>query len=283
MNAAVPSVLLVGCGDIALRLSRLLAGRFVLTGLRRQPLTLPKTIAPLAVDVTNGESVAAALRGRRFDYAVITLTPGALNEQRYRAVYVDGTARILAALQPNTRVLFVSSTSVYGDSVGEWVDEQTPAQTSAFSGRVLREAEQRVAESGLPFTCIRCSGIYGPGRVRLLQQVRSGAVDVAKASQFTNRIHADDVARVLEFLMTRWEQGVPPDHCYVASDTCPVLAGVVWRELATQMGVPLILPAGWEQRASTGKRCSSARLQQQGFRWQYPDFAAGYAALLAAE
>lgn len=279
----MPSLLLAGCGDIALRVAPLLAERFAVTGLRRNTAVLPAFIEPLTADVTDAPSVATALRGQSFDYAVITLTPGERTAAAYHRVYVDGTTNLLAALAPGTRVLFVSSTSVYGQDAGEWVDEHTPAVASGFAGQALLAAEQRVAASGLPYSCVRCSGIYGPGRGHLLQQVRAAEVKVARANQVSNRIHADDVAGVLAFLITRWERGQAPDPCYLASDPCPTPLGEVWQWLVERLGSPLALPAGWAQVPMTGKHCSSVRLQQQGFCWQYPDFRAGYAALLAAE
>jgi nucleoside-diphosphate-sugar epimerase len=193
------SLLLVGCGDIALRLAPALADRFTLTGLRRNPAELPDFILPLAADVTEASGLEAVLRHRRFDYAVITLTPGERTEARYRKVYVEGTANILKVLSPDTRVLFVSSTSVYGQDAGEHVTEDSPVGGAGFSGRLLTEAENVVAASGRPFTCVRCSGIYGSGREHLLQKIREGRVDARSAAHVSNRIHADDVAGVLDF------------------------------------------------------------------------------------
>lgn len=281
LSSVLPAVLLAGCGDIALRLSRQLDQRFSFAGLRRHPEVLPATIQPLAADVCDLQSVLIALRHRRFDYVVITLTPGERSAGRYQQVYVEGTRHLLQALEGAPKVLFVSSTSVYGQQCAEWVDEQSVAEGDGFSGRALLEAEHQVMASGRPATCIRFSGIYGPGRERLLRMVREGRVDPEAAGQFTNRIHADDAARVLAFLMSRWEEGVVPFPTYVASDTRPVQAGIVWQWLAQQMGVSAPqLPVHWESCEITGKRCNSQRLQSEGFVFQYPDFSMGYQTLL---
>lgn len=277
----MPVVLLAGCGDIALRLSRQLDPRFSLIGLRRHPELLPTTIQPLAADVCDKLSIDTALHKRSLDYVIITLTPGERSAGRYHQVYVEGTRHLLQALEGTPKVLFVSSTSVYGQQNGEWVDERSLATGDGFSGRALLEAEHLVMTSGLPATCIRFSGIYGPGRERLLSRVREGRVGTADAGQFSNRIHADDAARVLAFLVHRWEQGVTPESLYVASDTRPVQSGYVWQWLAQQMGMAAPdLPADWENLAPTGKRCNSQRLQSEGFVFQYPDFCMGYRALL---
>ena len=278
---ALPSVLLVGCGDIAQRLAALLRNDFQLTGLRRRPESLPSFIAPLAADVCDDDAVRAALQHTVFDYVVITLTPGERSEDRYRQVYVDGTRNVLAALQGSPRLLFVSSTSVYAQDKGERVDEQSPALGKGFSGRCLLEAERLVAESGFAATVLRLSGVYGAGRNRLLIQVREGRVGVAQAAQWTNRIHADDAARALEHLLRRWQAGSVPAPCYIASDTQPVPAGEVWCWLAEQMGVALPMAADTLQQPASGKQCSSALLQQTGFQFVYSDFRVGYADALS--
>lgn len=262
-------------------MANLLQGRYRLSGLRRRPAGLPPNIEPIAADLCDEVAVAQALAGRHVDYVVITLTPGERTEQRYRAVYVDGTRNLLSALAGQPKVLFVSSTSVYGQDAGEPVDETSEALGSGFSGRVLCEAEQQVLDSGLPATLVRFSGIYGPGRERLLRLVREGKVDVGGAAQWTNRIHADDCARVLAFLLDRWQSGIRPQRCYVASDTRPVQAGEVWQWLAAELAqADPLAGIHWQRQAATGKRCDSSLLQREGFHYRYPDFQSGYRGLL---
>ena len=144
MSPGSPSVLLAGCGDIAQRLALLLKENYQLTGLRRHPESLPPEIAPLVADLCDGDSTAAALTACAFDYVVITLTPGERSEARYRQVYIEGTRRLLASLQGQPRLLFVSSTSVYAQDQGQLVDESSPTIGGGFSGRCLREAEELV-------------------------------------------------------------------------------------------------------------------------------------------
>jgi nucleoside-diphosphate-sugar epimerase len=277
LRTGSPSVLLAGCGDIAQRLALLLKDDYQLTGLRRHPESLPPVIAPLAADLCDGDSTRAALANHVFDYVVITLTPGERSEARYRQVYVEGTRRLLASLQGQPRILFVSSTSVYAQNHGEMVDEDSPAVGGEFSGRCLREAEELILASQFAASCVRFSGIYGPGRERLLRMVREGRVDGASAAQWSNRIHADDCARVLAFLIERWQSGIAPSPCYIASDNCPVQLGEVWEWLANQMAVANPVAAdNWRIQPAIGKRCSNGLLQREGFSFQYPDFRAGY-------
>lgn len=283
MRPDSPSVLLAGCGDIAQRLALLLKDNYRLTGLRRHPEFLPPMIVPLAADLCDGDSTHAALKNGAFDYVIITLTPGERSEARYRQVYVEGARHLLASLQGQPRILFVSSTSVFAQDQGELVDEGSPAIGGEFSGRCLREAEELVLASRFAASCVRFSGIYGPGRERLLNTVRERRVDWANAAQWSNRIHADDCARVLAFLIERWQSGIAPLPCYIASDNCPVQLGDVWEWLANQMAVTDPVSAdNWRTQPATGKRCDSSLLQREGFSFLYPDFRAGYATLLSS-
>ena len=277
-----PAVLLAGCGDIAQRLALLLHQDYQLTGLRRHPENLPTYITPLAADLCHPASIEQAIGNQHFDYVVVTLTPGERTEARYKQIYVEGTQHLLASLQGRPRVLFVSSTSVYAQDQGERVDENSPAVGNGFSGKCLLEAESAINTSGLPATCVRFSGIYGPGRERLIRMVREQRVDSADAHHFSNRIHADDCARVLAFLIERWEDGTAPSPTYIASDTQPTQSGHVWQWLSDTMHVQRCFPdASWQQRQPAGKRCDSGQLQKQGFHFLYPDFMSGYQTLLA--
>jgi dTDP-4-dehydrorhamnose reductase len=143
------------------------------------------------------------------------------------------------------------------------------------------EAEAQINTSTFVSTVVRFSGIYGAERGRLLRQVQEGCVDITQAAQWTNRIHADDCARVLAHLLCRWQRGETVAPCYVATDDCPVQAGEVWQWLAAQLAVrdPL-LDVDWHSAVASGKRCSNALLRREGFVFSSPDYRAGYQSLL---
>src|SRR5690606_24982960 len=102
---------------------------------------------------------------------------------------------------PVRRVLFASSTAVYGQDDGSWVDETSPTEPRRFTGRCLLEAEALLAGSGLGFSNVRFAGIYGPGRGRLLSQVLDGSAVFGSEPHITNRIHRDDCAGFLQHLI----------------------------------------------------------------------------------
>jgi nucleoside-diphosphate-sugar epimerase len=266
---------LIGCGDIGVRLAALLHEHDC-TGIRRTPSRLPEGIEGLAADFSDADSLRAALHDREFDYAVLTFTPEAFNEGAYRASYLAGALACIEALNIRRKVFFVSSSSVYGEDQGGWVDEDTPLDAQGFSGRVMAEAEQALLDSTLPACVVRFSGIYGPGRQRLLARVQAG--QFSKKLAYTNRIHVDDCAAVLAHLMAMDAQGLDLHTSYLASDDYPVLNLEVEQWLSEQLRQPG--PDSAETAAPGGKRCSNKRLRDSGFEFTHSDFRSGYLEML---
>lgn len=281
-----PSLLLVGCGDIGSRLARLmLAADCTVYGLRRDISQLPAGVLPVACDLQQAVCPSAWPAGQ-LDYLVYCVAASASGEAGYRAAYVEGLRHVLGWLaqagQRPKRVLFVSSTSVYGQRDGEWVDETSATEPEGFSGRIMLEAEQLLLTSGLPASVLRLSGIYGPGREFLLNQVRQGYRVISTPPLYGNRIHADDAAGLLAYLLCADQRGVALDDCYLGVDDAPAALHEVVAWLRDYLGV-----SQWAQessvRRSGSKRCSNARARALGWVPQYPSYREGYAALLTAD
>ena len=282
---SISSILIVGCGDIGTPLGLQLASEgHAVWGLRRSG-QLPEPINTLHADVTDIESLVC-LAQLRFDYVVVTLTPGEFSDQRYQAVYVDGLINVVATLNDREaikRLFFVSSTSVYHQGGGQWVDETSAAEAKTFSGQRLLEAEQVAATSGIPHSVIRFAGIYGPGRKRLIEQVKAGQGCPSSPPLFTNRIHRDDcVGFLAHLIMMDCEQQVLAS-CYIGVDSEPATLWDVKSWLAEQLGLdPHTLNNGGETRRSS-KRCSNARLLATGYTLRYSGYQQGYGELLIEE
>jgi nucleoside-diphosphate-sugar epimerase len=288
-------VLIAGCGDVGTALGRNLsiAGHEV-WGLKRRPGDLPTGIQPLAADLTDPATLTALPAA--LDYLVYSAAAAGFGEEAYQAAYVTGVRHLLDALRQDgqrpKRLLFTSSTSVHAQNQGEWVDEDSPAGAEGFSGRCIRQGEQLMWDSGWPAVVVRFGGIYGPGRTRLIDSVRDGtATRSADPPLYTNRIHRDDCARVLEHLLFLSD----PAPLYLAVDDDPAPLNEVLSWLAAQLGVPEpALAAGPPSKPGAGtgdaasrmrasKRCRNARLRASGFRFRYPSYQDGYAALLPLE
>lgn len=274
------SIVIAGCGRIGTRLGLALASEgHDVHGIRRRAEALPEPLHTLRADVTDAEALARRLPGR-VDRVYIILTPGRFDEASYRRTYVDGVAGIVDGLrragQAPARVILVSSTSVYGQSRGEWVDETSPTAPAGFSGRCLLEAESGLAASPFAATVVRFAGIYGPGRDRLLNRVRQGAPCPAHPPVHTNRIHEDDVVGFLHHL----QQRETPAALYVGADDEPAPRHEVMTWLAGRLGVaPPELQA---HDGGSNKRCRNTLLRSSGYALKFPGYRDGYGALLAA-
>jgi nucleoside-diphosphate-sugar epimerase len=278
------NVLIAGCGYVGSALARLRIERGDnVFGLRRNPVDLPSGVVPIAADLAVPRSLAelpAAL-----DVVVYAASPGGRDEAFYRTTYVEGLRNLLAALaaqkQKPRLTIFISSTAVYGQSHGEWVDESSPTQPAHFSGQRLLEAEGLLRESGLPGVVLRLGGIYGPRRTRLIDEVRQGRAAIPRGGpHYTNRIHRDDCAGALDHLIGLAQ----PADCYLGVDSDPEDEAVVLRWLAGVLGASAPRIAGADQRRARGganKRCRNARLLASGYAFRYPSYREGYAAVLA--
>jgi nucleoside-diphosphate-sugar epimerase len=277
------TVLIAGCGDLGTEAGlRFAAAGHQVVGLRRSPEKLPPGIRGIRADLSVGvpELPVAA------DIAVIALAADASTEEAYRTAYVDGLGNVLDALNrqahPPRRILFVSSTAVYPDAGGAVVDESTPAEPTRFSGKILVEAEDLLfARAGqAEATVLRLGGIYGPGRTRLIDQVRSGKAVIPDRPKHTNRIHRDDAAAMIVHLATMEQR---PERVYLGVDNEPAEYGEVLRFLAAQLQLPEP-PMGLGSDGGAGdKRCSNRRLRSTGFAFAYPSYREGYRAILAGE
>ena len=271
-------VLIAGCGRIGTRLGQALAdqGQRVF-GLRRRPEGLPAPIIPCAADLNAPAELADRLP-RGLDRVVVILTPPSYDDDGYRRGYVEALDNLCTALSASgnaqARLVFVSSTGVYGENGGHWVDETTPPAPSRFSGRRLLEAEAVAARHAGGSVVVRFAGIYGPGRESLLRRVASGATCQADPPRYTNRLHEDDCVGILE-----WLSGHPdPAPLYIGVDDrpCPQCEIMDW--LATEMGQPAPERTGGE---AMGRRCSNRRLKAAGYQLRHPDYRSGYPSLLA--
>ena len=276
-------VLIAGCGYVGCELGRRLAAAGDrVWGLRRSAgAALPDGIEPVTADLTDAASLEALPRG--VEAVVYAASAGGFSDERYRAAYVDGPRNLLAFLaarrEPLRRALFVSSTGVYGQQDGEWVDEDSPADADHFSAERLREGERLVRDSPYGGVVARLGGIYGPGRTRLLERVRRGEETCDETTEtWTHRIHRDDAAGALAHLLR-----LPrPDPFYLLVDREPVERRALLRWLAERMGAPP--PPVVENRAESerrvNKRCSSRRLVESGYEFEYPTYREGYGALI---
>jgi len=272
-------ILIAGCGYVgsALAAGLIEAGHTVFALSRKRRALAGAT--PVCADLLDPETLTALPPG--IDVVFYTAAAsGAYDERSYRRIYVDGMSNLLEALASRSskcrRVLFTSSTGVYGQNEGEEVDERSTTAPGSFSGKIMLEAEARLRSSAFPCTILRLGGIYGPGRNRLIDTVARGDAQQAEAT-FTNRIHRDDAAGILAHLMALDQ----PEPIYLGVDCAPAKKIDVLGFIADTLGVPRPAPADAAPSTRGGnKRCSNRLLLRSGYRFTYPTFAEGYAEMI---
>ena len=269
----MPNILIAGCGDVGTALGlRLAADGNRVYGLRRNVSALPAALTPLAADLASPSSLRSL---PEVDYVYFTAAADGRDETAYRRAYVTGLRNLVEAVgaQRVRRLIFVSSTSVYGQRAGEWVDEDSDTSPARFTGAIVLDGEREARASSFPVTAVRFGGIYGPGRNRLIDKVLSGAGCVDHPPVYTNRIHRDDCAGVLQHLLTLPE----PAAVYLGVDCEPAPQCAVMDWLARQLDAPQPRRKPAPADPDQGKRASNARLLASGYSFLYPTFREGYA------
>lgn len=279
-----PKVLVAGCGKLGGAIAQRLSKNATVYGLRRNPDRVPEGVAGIGADLTRPETLASVLPDG-LDVIIYCLTPASYDEQGYRDAYVTGLTNLLSQVPSNslTRLIFISSTSVYSQDDDSWVDESSPTEPARFSGREILTGEKAALTSEQPATIVRFSGIYGPTRRRFLEEVIEGRMNPSQPAPFSNRIHEDDAARVVEHLVERALTGKPMDDLYIASDCEPARLDEVvnWVREQTPCAEPV---EGARSGGRAGsKRCRNQRLLDTGFHFEYPDFRAGYREMIERE
>ena len=275
-------ILIAGCGDIGTRLGWLLVkmGHRV-WGMRRNAEQLPDEFTPIAADLS--QPLDPSVLPPELSTVYFTTAASERSDSGYQSAYVRGVENLIEALgtQPEMkRFIFVSSTSVYAQIGGVWVDEASPTEPSHFTGKRILEAETIVSQSPWSSSCVRFGGIYGPGRERLLKSVQSGNAKL-KAPEgedtpfYTNRIHQDDCAGILAHLLENTT--LPAILLGVDNNPAPYNSVIEW--MAKECGTPLSTEPH-SNPGTTNKRCKDIQLKELGYELLYPSFRHGYQPLI---
>ena len=285
-------VLIAGCGYVGLPLgAELVRQGHQVWGIRRSVVGADEMaaagIVPVQADITRPETLQSAPSGFHWVVHCVSASGGGIEE--YRQVYLEGTRNLLSWLQahPPQKLVYISSTSVYGQSDGSWVEETSATEPAAPTARILLETEQLLlnaaGRSGFPVVILRCAGLYGHGRGYWLRQFLSGSAKIeGRGSRFLNLLHRDDAVGVIQTALRTGQ----PGEIYNAVDDSPVSQLAVFEWLAAELNQPLPPPMPEEsdavrKRGATNKRVSNRKLKRDlGYAFMYPSFREGYTAEL---
>ncbi len=288
----VSPVLILGCGDIGRRVAALeqAAGARVWALARaaeRAEALQAAGIAPLRGDLDDPASLEdLSAAGTRLYYLAPPPAAGFTDPR------IENTLARLSGSNVPQRVVLISTTGVYGDCGGAWIDEDTPPhpRTERSTRRLAAEDTLRKwsESTGAPVVILRVPGIYGPGRLPVDRIARGEPVVREGEAPFTNRIHADDLARACFLAGRRGEPGA----VYNISDGHPTTMTDYFNRVADLLGLPRPpaltleevrhrLSAGMLSYLAESRRLDNRRMREQlGVVLQYPDLASGLPACL---
>ena len=267
---------------------RLLPRGWRVVGTTRRAEALPRLEASGIVPVVwPGRSLTAALA--EATHILVSTPPGAEGDPVLAALH-DQIAAAAPALQ---WVGYLSTTGVYGDHCGGWVDEATPLTPSTERGRarVVAEAawQDLAAGAGLPLHIFRLAGIYGPGRGPFAKLRNGTARRIVKPGQVFSRIHVEDIAQVLDASIAEPNPGAVYNVC----DDDPAPPEEVIAFAAELLGVPVPPPVPFDVAElppmarsfyAESKRVRNDRIKAElGVRLLYPSYRDGLPALLGCE
>lgn len=274
-------ILIAGCGDLGSGVGALLADDgYQVIGLKRTPPSDTGPIEYIKADLTKLSDLAGL--DTDFDQVLIILTPDGRDVEAYRHVFIDGVNNLLQTFSeknPVASFTFISSTRVYGQSDGSWVDEDSKTVPASERGEILLAAEQVVLAQNPHNTVIRFSGIYGPGRGRLLRTVAAGGEVQKEPPAYTNRIHREDCIGVMQFILEKKLAGKVLAPIYVATDDDPAPMWDIVTKLAGMMKAPAPVAKVSDRSGSQNKRISNKRIKSLGYLFKYPGYRDGYRAM----
>jgi nucleoside-diphosphate-sugar epimerase len=283
-------VAILGCGYVGIELGRQLRTDHDVVGVRRSEEGQRRIDAAgfeaVEADLTDPETLSAV---PDVDAVVFAASSGGRGAGPAREIYVDAQRAAIDHFtdraEPPTRYCYTSSTGVYGDHDGEWVDEETPLDPQTEKTAVLARAERvalnRPAERGIDGTVARLAGLYGPDRYRLDRYIEGPVTE-----GYLNMVHRDDAAGTIRHLL---DGDHARDEVVLVVDDEPVDKWAFADWLATQCGLDSPskqtiaqrlesddLSATARRRITTSKRCRNDKLHGLGYEFAYPTFKTGY-------
>ena len=280
--------LVIGCGYVGTPLAqRLIALGHEVWGVRRTEASAAELTAlgikPFAADISQPGALDA-LPGA-FDWVVNLVSSDKGGAAEYRQVYVEGNRNLIDWARKNAvkKIVYTSSTSVYGQTDGSAVKESSPTEPATETSQLLLEAEKVLLQAAptIPTVVLRVAGIYGPERGHLFKQyLKNEAKIPGQGARITNMIHRDDLVEVIIAALKNGR----PGEIYNAVDDEPVSLLNFYRWLSETLGkwMPPFTPDGSEperKRAITSKKVQNRRMKVElGVQLKYPTYRQGYTA-----
>lgn len=274
--------LIVGCGYVGKPLAtRLMKCQWNVAGVVKSESSLHQLassgIPAFQGDITDGRFWSDL--GEEWSHVVYCPSTGGGGVAAYREIHDVGLTYALNWAARRAQLIYTSSTSVYGQTTGELVDESSLLQPASESARELVRAERKVCTSGK--IVMRLGGIYGPERGVLLKRLLEGRAMVPEQDpKWLNLIFLDDIVDAIEHGLTGH---IEPGQVYNVIDDEPASYRSIYEWLCKKLDLPMPptgTPDYFGKRGITNKRVSNQKIRHTGWRPRYPSFREGYESML---
>jgi hypothetical protein len=271
-------IAIVGFGDIGTRVCAGLVAPWRALALRRRARDVPAGVRGVAVDLLEPTSLTC-LERLAPDALLITLSPGARDVEGYRAGFAGAMGNVIAGLGAHrpARAFFLSSTRVYAERDGGWIDETSPLALDDPHAAAIIDAEEHFRDAFDSGLVLRAGGLYGHGPGPLLRAVAAGRLRPGQPEIFGNRFHRDDAAG---FVLHALDADLPATTINLVDDGCVPLQEVE-RWLCERLRRPYTPPGPTFDAPAPGhKRIRNERLHATGYALRHPDYRSGYGEVL---
>lgn len=282
--------LIFGCGYLGERVAqRWITAKHTVFATTRGPeraeLLASRGIQPIILDVTKAFRLPNHLPP--IDTVLFAVGFDRQSDQSIDHVYVDGLRNTLSAIPHHIqKIIYISSTGVYGDAQAEWIDERTPCHPNRPGGKASLRAEQLLTQHSLASrrVILRLAGIYGPNRLPKIKDILNNVPIEVSSSGWINLIHVDDAADVV----VAADQFATAPALYNVSDGHPVVRMDFYCELARLLAAPpprFVEPLRntlHDKRGASDKRVSNeTMLRELPVTLKFPSYREGLAAIAA--
>lgn len=238
---------------------------------------------PIVADVTDLDSLKPIEDLQDVDTVLIAIGMDRSRYDRIESVYVDGLRNLLSKLPAGCQIIYVSSTGVYGDFGGAWVDEDSPTQPKRDGGIACLKAERLIKDSKFSNRAkiLRFAGIYGPDRVPTKSLIETHDWKKLSSDGFLNLIHVEDGAQLISMISDVSCDLDAPCETFCVSDGYPVLRKDYYSFIARTLGLNTIpwektIVAEGKSRSGSNKRVSNKKLvMKYPFQFAYPSYREG--------
>ena len=275
-------ILIAGCGYVGNELGERLSSQgHEVWGIKREINSIHPSIQSISADLSKKDTLQKL--PKNVDYIFYMPSPGARNENVYNNVFLKGIRNLVECMEEKKydikKIFFISSTSVYAQNSGEWIDENSSTKPKSSTANIILQTENYLLNNYFKTTIVRFSGIYGPGRTGFLNKMINDGKTFAH-NRFTNRIHRDDCANALIHLMN-----LPNcENIYLGSDNDPadlsVMASWIMEKKGPKNEELEYLTRIKFSKTESNKRCSNKKLKETGYKFLFPTFREGYNSII---